>query len=51
MKLKGSVYTIGVRSAKLYCADTWTTAKGQEVRLEVNEILMLKMDVRSDTEG
>ena len=26
----------------LYGADIWTTAKGQEVRLEVNELLMLR---------
>ena len=43
MKLKGNVvYTIIVRPAKLYGADTWTTAKGQEVRLEVNDLLMLR---------
>ena len=42
MKLKGKVYKIVVRPALLYGAETWTTTRGQEVRLEVNEMRMLR---------
>ena len=51
VKLKGKVYKTVVRPVKLYGADKWTTAKGQEVRLDANEMMMLNMDVRSDNEG
>ena len=30
-----------VLSSVVYCADTWTTTKNQEMRMEVNEIRML----------
>ena len=37
VKLKGKVYQIVVIPALLYGAETWTTTRGQEARLEVNE--------------
>ena len=40
MKLK--VYKTMVRPALLYGAETWATTKGQEARLEVNEMRMLR---------
>ena len=40
MKLKGKVYETVVRQALLYGADTWSTTRGQEARLEVNEMRM-----------
>ena len=42
MKLKGTVYKIVVRPALLYSAETWATKRGQEARLEVNEMRMLR---------
>ena len=41
MKLKGTVYKTVVRPVLLYGAETWATTKGQEARLEVNEVRML----------
>ena len=41
MKLKGTVYKTVVRPALFYGAETWATTKGQEARLEVNEMRML----------
>ena len=40
MKLKGKVYKNVVRPALLYGADNWATTRGQEARLEVNEMRM-----------
>ena len=42
MKLKGKVYKTVVRAALLYGAETWATTRGQEARLEVNEMWMLR---------
>ena len=42
MKLKGKVYKTVVRPALLYGAETWATTRGQEARLEVNEMRMLR---------
>ena len=42
MKLKGKVYKTVVRPALLYGAVTWATTRGQEARLEVNEMRMLR---------
>ena len=42
MKLKGKVYKTVVRPALLYGAGTWATTRGQEARLEVNEMRMLR---------
>ena len=42
MKLKGKVYKTVVRTALLYGAETWATTRGQEARLEVNEMRMLR---------
>ena len=42
MKLKGTVYKTVVRPVILYGAETWATTKGQEARLEVNEVRMLR---------
>ena len=42
MKLKGKVYKTVVRPALSYGAETWTTTIGQEARLEVNEMRMLR---------
>ena len=42
VKLKGKVYKTVVRPALLYGAETWATTRGQEVRLEVNEMRMLR---------
>ena len=42
MKLKGNVYRTVVRPALLYGAETWATTRGQEARLEVNEMRMLR---------
>ena len=41
VKLSGEVYKIVVRPALLYGAETWATRRGQEARLEVNEMRML----------
>ena len=41
MKLKGKVYNSVVRPTLLYDADTCAITRGQEARLEVNEIRML----------
>ena len=41
MKMKGKVYKTVVRPALLYGADPWTTTRGQEARLEVNDMTML----------
>ncbi len=42
MKLKGEVYKTVVRPALLYGAETWATRRGQEARLEVNEVRLLR---------
>ena len=42
VKLKGKVYKTVVRPALLYGAETWATKIGQEARLEVNEMRMLR---------
>ena len=42
VKLKGKVYKTVVRPALLYGAETWATTRGQEARLEVNEMRMLR---------
>ena len=42
MKLKEHVYTTVVRPVILYDAETWATTGGQEARLEVNEMRMLR---------
>ena len=42
VKLKGKVYKTAVRPALLYGAETWATTRGQEARLEVNEMRMLR---------
>ena len=42
MKLKRKVYKTVVRPALLYGANTWATTRGQEARLEVNEMRMLR---------
>ena len=41
VKLKGKIYKNVVRPALLYGAETWATTRGQEARLEVNEMRML----------
>ena len=41
MKLKGNFYKTVVRPAMLYGAETRPTTRGQEARLEVNEMRML----------
>ena len=42
VKLKGEVYKTVVTPALLYGAETWATTRGQEARLEVNEMRMLR---------
>ena len=42
VKLKGTVCKTVVRPALLYGADTWPTTRGQEARLEVNGMRMLR---------
>ena len=42
MKLKGKVYKTVVRPALLYGAKTWATTRGQEARLELNDVRMLR---------
>ena len=42
VKLKGKVYTTVLGSALLYGAETWATTRGQEARLEINEMRMLR---------
>ena len=42
VKLKRKVYRTVVRPAILYGAETWTTIKRQESRIEVNEMRMLR---------
>ena len=42
VKLKRKVYKTVVRPALLYGAETWATTRGQEARLEVNEMRMLR---------
>ena len=42
VKLKGKAYKTVVRPALLYGAETWATSRGQEARLEVNEMRMLR---------
>ena len=52
VKLKGKVYKPVVRPALLYGAETWATTRGQEARLEVNEMRMLRWMCRAlDKEG
>ena len=41
MKLKGKVYKTVISPAMLYDAETWAITRGQETRLEVNEMRML----------
>ena len=42
VKLKGYVYKTVVRPALLHGAETWATTRGQEARLEVYEMRMLR---------
>ena len=42
VKLKGNVYKTVVRPAMLYGAETWATTRGQEARIYVNEMRMLR---------
>ena len=42
VKPKGKVYKTVVRTALLYGAEAWATTRGQEARLEVNEMRMLR---------
>ena len=42
VKIKGKVYKTVARPALLCSADTWATTRGQEARLEVNEMRMLR---------
>ena len=42
VKLKGKVYKTVVRPPLLYGAETWATTRGQEARIEVNEMRMLR---------
>ena len=42
VKLKGKVYKTVVRPDLLYGAVTWATTRGQEARIEVNEVRMLR---------
>ena len=42
VKLKGKVYKTVIRPAMLYGAETWAPSRGQETRLEVNEMRMLR---------
>ena len=42
MKLKGKVYKTVAKPALLYGAETWVTTRGQEARLEVNLMRMLR---------
>ena len=42
MKLKGMVYKTVITPALLYGAETWAKTRGQEARLEVNEMRMLR---------
>ncbi len=42
MKLKGNVYKTVVRPAMLNGTETWAITRGQEARLEVNEMRMLR---------
>ena len=41
LKLNGNVDKTVVRPALLYGAETWATTRGQEARLEVNEMKVL----------
>ena len=42
MKLKGNIYKIVVRPAMLYGAETWATTKGHEVRIDTNDMRLLR---------
>ena len=42
VNLDGKVYKTVVRPPMLYGADTWATTRGQEERLEVDEMKMLR---------
>ena len=42
VKLKGNVYKTMVRPALLCGAGTWATTRGQETRLYINEVRMLR---------
>ena len=48
VKLKGKVYKTVVRPALLYGAEAWATSGGQEARLQVNEMKMLRWMTRRD---
>ncbi len=41
VKLKGEVYKTVVTPALLYGAETWATTRGQESRLEANEMRII----------
>ena len=45
VKLNGKVYKPVVRTALLYGAKTWATTRGQEARLEVNEMRNITTDL------
>ena len=47
VNLDGKVYKTVVRPPMLYGADTWATTRGQEERLEVDEMKMLRW-IRSE---
>ena len=51
VKLKGKVYKTVVRPDLVYGADTWATTRGQEARLEVNEMRMLRWICRVTRRG
>ena len=42
VKLKGKVHKTVIRPAMLYGAETWATTKGQEKRIELTEMRMLR---------
>ena len=42
MKLKGKICETVVRAAMLYGTETWETTKGQEQKMEMNEMTLLK---------
>ena len=51
MKVNGKVYKTMVRPAILHGAETWATTRGQEARLEVNAMMMLRWMCGAVTRG